>query len=110
MAMTSKKLFQLNDKLLRWSGFWPDHEENWVKKIQQLLKMGFFLVVTIGWVLYPELYYLYVHRDSVQLLSLGFTYFISVLLCVWKMGVFIVYRRDLAQLIKDMQEKWEKCL
>jgi hypothetical protein len=102
--MADSRISETSEKILKWSGFWPD-SATFLDKLKAYL----FLLACSLLILYPQYLFIAENLDNLAEISVSISMVFSNVLWVLKMIVFIYYRKELSELIEEMREQWEKC-
>jgi hypothetical protein len=105
------EIFDVNEKILGWSGFWPvDQESKGSRNKIQRLKTFLFLCVCFGGILYPQYLFIRANLENLAEVSVCISMGLSNILQVLKMLVYIRYRKVLSDIVVEMRSEWKKCI
>jgi hypothetical protein len=106
-----REIFDVNEKILGWSGFWPvDQESKGSRNKIQRMKTFLFLCVCFGGILYPQYLFIRANLENLTEVSVCISMGLSNILQVLKMLVYIRYRKVLSDVVVEMRSEWKKCI
>lgn len=109
MVMELEEVFEINEKILKWSGFWPVDDGTKIYTIFNKIKRITFWSACFLIILHSQYLYIVNNQDKLAEISVVVSMIFSVLLQIAKFSVFMIYRKDLGKIVLEMRDQWRKC-